>query len=294
MIAPTLQKYLTDNKISYDLVPHQRTLSSLRTAEGVPHSRGPARQGRDAAGQWRPSSLLARRRARLAPALAGGPRDAAGPDVELASEYEIEQVFADCDRGAVPRPRLHGSRSSSTTRFAQQAAISRRDDPPLSTSTGTEFAAWTRRRGTARSRPRSRAAEHDVASPTGSRRLFARYGCASTPRERWQLIASEQSWPAQPQSRLRGGLSHVRRRRSQLPSIRAPSPEAARRARQRAAGLPKGAFVSAAGAAALTAAALRSSRRRPPRRPRRGRASRTTTISLRRRRRCIGATSASC
>ena len=32
-IAPTLQTYLADHEVAYDLVPHQPTESSLRTAE---------------------------------------------------------------------------------------------------------------------------------------------------------------------------------------------------------------------------------------------------------------------
>src|SRR4051812_8659606 len=32
-IAPVLQKYLADHEVAYDLIPHQPTQSSLRTAE---------------------------------------------------------------------------------------------------------------------------------------------------------------------------------------------------------------------------------------------------------------------
>ena len=102
MIAPTLQKYLTDNKISYDLVPHQRTLSSLRTAEAchIPGDR--VAKGvmlRDNGGHRRYwlAVVPASRQLRL-----GDLGMQLGQDVELASEHEIEQVFADCDRGAVP------------------------------------------------------------------------------------------------------------------------------------------------------------------------------------------------
>jgi len=32
-IAPTLQKYLADHKVAYDLVPHQPTESSMESAQ---------------------------------------------------------------------------------------------------------------------------------------------------------------------------------------------------------------------------------------------------------------------
>jgi Ala-tRNA(Pro) deacylase len=98
-IAPTLQKYLADNNVAYDLVPHQRTLSSLRTAEAchIPGDR--LAKGvvlRDSGGYWL-AVLPASRQVRLSDL-----KTSLGDQVDLASEQEIEQVFPDCERGAVP------------------------------------------------------------------------------------------------------------------------------------------------------------------------------------------------
>jgi Ala-tRNA(Pro) deacylase len=98
-IAPTLQKYLTDNNISYDLVPHQPTMSSLRAAEAgnVPADR--LAKGvvlRDKASYWL-AVLPATRHIRLRDL-----RSKLGEEVDLATEQEVEQVFGDCDRGAIP------------------------------------------------------------------------------------------------------------------------------------------------------------------------------------------------
>ena len=98
-IAPMLQKYLADHKIAYDLIPHQPTQSSLRTAEAshIPADR--LVKGivvRDHESYWL-AVLPASRHIRL-PEL----KTELGQGVELATEQEIEQLFGDCDRGAVP------------------------------------------------------------------------------------------------------------------------------------------------------------------------------------------------
>ena len=98
-IAPTLQKYLADHDVAYDLVSHRPTESSLRTAEAshIPGNR--LVKGvvvRDKESYWL-AVLPASRQVRLAEL-----RTELGQDVELATEQEIEQVFRDCDRGAVP------------------------------------------------------------------------------------------------------------------------------------------------------------------------------------------------
>jgi len=98
-IAPTLQKYLADHKVAYDLVPHQPTESSMESAQAchIPGDR--LVKGvvvRDKESYW-VAVLPASRQVRLAEL-----RTELGQDVELATEQEIEQVFRDCDRGAVP------------------------------------------------------------------------------------------------------------------------------------------------------------------------------------------------
>ena len=98
-IAPTLQKYLADHEVAYDLVLHYPTASSLRTAEAchIPGDR--LVKGvvvRDKESYWL-AVLPASRHVRLTEL-----RTELGQDVELATEQEVEQVFRDCDRGAVP------------------------------------------------------------------------------------------------------------------------------------------------------------------------------------------------
>lgn len=98
-IALTLQKYLADHNVAYDLLPHQPTMSSLRTAEAghIPADR--LAKGvvlRDKASYWL-AVLPATRHIRLADL-----RSKLGEEVDLATEQEVEQVFGDCDRGAIP------------------------------------------------------------------------------------------------------------------------------------------------------------------------------------------------
>ena len=98
-IAPTLQRYLSNQNIAYDLVPHQPTMSSLRTAEACRIAGDCLAKGvvlRDSDGYWL-AVLPASRQVQLASLRAD-----LGDDVDLASVREIEQVFRDCDRGAVP------------------------------------------------------------------------------------------------------------------------------------------------------------------------------------------------
>jgi Ala-tRNA(Pro) deacylase len=98
-IAITLQQYLEDHDIRYDVLVHQRTVTARQTARAceIPKDRLakavlmrdgqgyvvavlPASCRLDKAQLWR---LLHR-------------------PVELASEEEAEGLFRDCDRGAVP------------------------------------------------------------------------------------------------------------------------------------------------------------------------------------------------
>jgi Ala-tRNA(Pro) deacylase len=97
-IAPKLQNYL-DQNVEYDVISHEPTMSSARTAEvchipgdhfakGIVLSRN---------GSYLLAVLPASHHIQL-PAL----RDQFGEDVELAKEDEIAQLFRDCAPGAVP------------------------------------------------------------------------------------------------------------------------------------------------------------------------------------------------
>jgi Ala-tRNA(Pro) deacylase len=97
-VSPTLQRYL-DQGVSYDLIPHAPTMSSTRTAEAC-HVSGDALAKavvlrRD--GGYMMAVLPASRHLHLS-AL----KSQLGHKVDLASEDEIERLFGDCDRGAVP------------------------------------------------------------------------------------------------------------------------------------------------------------------------------------------------
>ncbi|QRM33945.1 aminoacyl-tRNA deacylase [Microvirga sp. VF16] len=98
-IAATLQKYLDDRDVTYDLISHEPTESSWGTAQisHIPGNR--LAKGillRDRQGYWLailPAShhlLLSDLKLDL------------GERVELASEDEIAEIFPDCVRGAIP------------------------------------------------------------------------------------------------------------------------------------------------------------------------------------------------
>jgi Ala-tRNA(Pro) deacylase len=97
-IAPTLQKYL-DQNITYEVIPHEPTMSSMRTAEVCHISGDRLAKGivliRD--GGYLLAVLPASHHIQL-PEL----RTQLGGDVSLAKEEEITHLFADCAPGAVP------------------------------------------------------------------------------------------------------------------------------------------------------------------------------------------------
>jgi Ala-tRNA(Pro) deacylase len=97
-VAPTLQKYL-DQTITYDLVPHDPTMSSTRTAEAchVPGDRLAKAVVLRRDSGYIMAILPASRHLHL-PAL----RMQLGHRVDLANEDEIAKLFTDCERGAVP------------------------------------------------------------------------------------------------------------------------------------------------------------------------------------------------
>jgi Ala-tRNA(Pro) deacylase len=98
-LASTFERYLASKHIEYDVVAHQPTMSSTRTAEACRISGDRLAKLvvlRDASG-YILAILPASHHIRLS--------DLArrlGFDIVLATEDEIEQLFEDCARGAVP------------------------------------------------------------------------------------------------------------------------------------------------------------------------------------------------
>jgi Ala-tRNA(Pro) deacylase len=98
-IAHTLERYLDANNVEYDVIAHPPTRSSMETAETcrIPGERlAKAVLLRDEIG-YALAVLPASHHIRLS-AL----RQQFGDDVGLASEHEVEDLFEDCARGAVP------------------------------------------------------------------------------------------------------------------------------------------------------------------------------------------------
>jgi Ala-tRNA(Pro) deacylase len=97
-IAPTLQNYL-DQNVTYELIPHDPTMTSTRTAEAchIP-------------GDFLAKGIVLRRDSGYVLAVLPashqvhftGLRQQFGDDITLASEDEISQLFPDCAHGAVP------------------------------------------------------------------------------------------------------------------------------------------------------------------------------------------------
>jgi Ala-tRNA(Pro) deacylase len=97
-IAPTLQKYL-DQNVTYEVIPHEPTLSSMHTAEACHISGDGLAKGivlrRDDG--YMLAVLPASHHIRLSDL-----RRQIGNNVDLAGEMEIDQLFRDCAHGAVP------------------------------------------------------------------------------------------------------------------------------------------------------------------------------------------------
>jgi len=98
-IATTLQRYLSDQGIGYDLLPHEPTMSSARTAQAGHVSGDAVAKGIVVSGdgEYMLAVLPASRHIELADL-----ETELGHEVHLASEQEIGEVFRDCDRGAIP------------------------------------------------------------------------------------------------------------------------------------------------------------------------------------------------
>jgi Ala-tRNA(Pro) deacylase len=98
-VAQTLKNYLTKKRVKYDVIAHQPTNSSIRTAEAchIPGDRfAKAVLLCDEMG-YAVAVLPASRHIRLSDL-----KRQFGDDVRLASEREIVELFQDCARGAIP------------------------------------------------------------------------------------------------------------------------------------------------------------------------------------------------
>jgi Ala-tRNA(Pro) deacylase len=98
-IAPTLQKYLAAENIQYEEIQHELSMSSTRTAEAAHISGDRLAKGivlrRN--GEYILAVVPASHHLRL-PEL----RTTLGDSVAMADETEINRLFRDCTRGAVP------------------------------------------------------------------------------------------------------------------------------------------------------------------------------------------------
>lgn len=98
-IAMTMQEYLEDNHIPYDVAKHRRTGNSAMTARASHVSGKELAKG--VVLKWDGSYILA-----VLPASRhvdlGKVRAIVGEDVMLASEEEVAALFPDCEEGAVP------------------------------------------------------------------------------------------------------------------------------------------------------------------------------------------------
>jgi Ala-tRNA(Pro) deacylase len=98
-IAPTLQQYLVASNIQYDVIAHEPTLSSTRTAEACRISGDCLAKGivlrRDSG--YVLAVLPASHHIRLSDL-----RSQFGDNVEMAQEAEVDRLFPDCAHGAVP------------------------------------------------------------------------------------------------------------------------------------------------------------------------------------------------
>lgn len=98
-IAPTLEKYMADRGIRYDLIPHEPTMSSLKTAQaGHVPSTCMAKGIVLSDGQnYTLAVLPASHHLRLSDL-----KMELGHELHLASEDEVGEVFRDCEFGAIP------------------------------------------------------------------------------------------------------------------------------------------------------------------------------------------------
>jgi len=98
-ISPTLQRYMADKDIQYDLVPHEPAMTSLGTAHAghIPRD-SMAKAVMLSDGQHYMLAVMpASHHLRMSDL-----KTELGQELRLASEDEIVEVFRDCDRGAIP------------------------------------------------------------------------------------------------------------------------------------------------------------------------------------------------
>ena len=98
-ISPTFQRYLATKNVVYDIVVHEPTKSAMRTAEACRVSGDRVAKAvvlHDEYG-YVLAILPASHQIRL-----DDLRRQLGLDVDLAAEYEIEELFDDCMPGAIP------------------------------------------------------------------------------------------------------------------------------------------------------------------------------------------------
>ena len=98
-IAPRLQRFLNDQGLKYDVVAHTPTMSSIGTAHAghIPEDRLAKGIILSDGDRYMMAVLPASHQLRLSDL-----RVELGQDVRLASEDEVEDIFVDCARGAVP------------------------------------------------------------------------------------------------------------------------------------------------------------------------------------------------
>jgi Ala-tRNA(Pro) deacylase len=99
-IAPTLQQYLATKGIQYDVIPHEPTTSSTRTAEACRISGNCLAKGivlSRSGNDYILAVLPASHHIHLTDL-----RNQLGDNVEMAKESEIDMLFPDCVHGAVP------------------------------------------------------------------------------------------------------------------------------------------------------------------------------------------------
>lgn len=98
-IAPTLQKYLAAENIQYKEIQHEPSMSSTRTAEAchIPGDRLAKGIVLRRDGEYVLAVVPASHHLRLSDL-----RTTLGDSVHMADESEINQLFRDCARGAVP------------------------------------------------------------------------------------------------------------------------------------------------------------------------------------------------
>lgn len=98
-ISYMIERYLNQRNIPYDVCPHPKTATSLRSAEAAgiePDRLAKAVLLEDEYG-YLMAVLPATRHIQL-----GELRSQMGRDVRMATESEIGEIFSDCDLGAIP------------------------------------------------------------------------------------------------------------------------------------------------------------------------------------------------